>query len=47
MAGIIHKEPHFDLIIDDKNVNEGAAKIVKEIRPLWPVDKFQFKVMSK
>ncbi|XP_048512124.1 ethanolamine kinase isoform X2 [Athalia rosae] len=42
----IHKEPHFDITVDENHVNEGAAEIIKILRPTWPIDEYRFKLFT-
>ncbi|XP_046432545.1 ethanolamine kinase 1 [Neodiprion pinetum] len=42
----VHKEPHFDIVIDGDKLNEGAAEIVKLLRPAWSIDDYQFKLFT-
>lgn len=39
------KEVHLDITVDENDLIKGATEVVKSIRPNWPVDQFQFKVI--
>ncbi|XP_015594955.1 ethanolamine kinase 1 [Cephus cinctus] len=39
-------EPHFDLTVDENELNVGAREIVKRLRPNWPHNQLQFKLFT-
>lgn len=40
------KELHLDITVDQNEIEKGAIEIIKQIRPSWPLDQLQFKVIS-
>ncbi|KAF7991443.1 hypothetical protein HCN44_008755 [Aphidius gifuensis] len=40
-----HDDVYLDITIDENNIIPGATDVVKILRPTWPIDKLQFKVV--
>lgn len=38
------KEPHLDIVVEENEIVDGAKKIIKKIRPTWPLNNLHFKV---
>lgn len=39
-------EEHFNITIDENEIIDGAKDIIKRIRPSWPFQQLQFKVIQ-
>lgn len=42
----ICEEPHLDVTINENEIVDGAKEVIKRIRPMWPLDKLNFKVTN-
>ncbi|XP_076179701.1 ethanolamine kinase 1 isoform X1 [Ptiloglossa arizonensis] len=42
----ICEEPHLDVTINENEIVDGAKEVIKRIRPMWPLDKLNFKIFT-
>ncbi|XP_061931991.1 ethanolamine kinase 1 [Apis cerana] len=40
------KEPHLDIVVEENEIVDGAKKIIKKIRPTWPLNNLHFKIFT-